>query len=126
MQNRTIALLILLSAFFVGCKQQDYVNETEYYVKYAAEGYREYVIFTNEAEEAITFSHNSSEPFERVIGPVRAGFKAYIQVGIDSNNNTKTQSARIEVRKGDSPFVLKAENSGVRRVITRYTIEKTN
>ncbi len=126
MQNRTIALLILLISLLVGCKKQDNVDETEYYVRYAAEGRREFVIFTNEAGEAITLRHNSSDPFERVIGPVRAGFQAFILVGIDSNNNTQTQSARIEVRKGDSPFVLKAENTGVRRVTTRYTVEETD
>jgi hypothetical protein len=93
-------------------------KEIEYYVKYASDGlggqgiYAYDVSYTDETGQTRKLSEQSSDSFERIIGPVRIDFEAQFRISVKNTNDTKTRTARIEVKKGDAPFVVKAEKSG--------------
>ncbi len=131
--KRIISLLMLvLPLCIVACTKANTGDDstdgqTEYYVKYASEGLSTNynVSYTDETGKKQSFSDLSGETFERVIGPVSVGFEAAFNIWVSNTNDTKTRAARIEVKKGNSPFVVKVEKSGKGSsgVSIKYTIE---
>ena len=131
--KRIISLLmIVLPLCIVACTKADTgedstAEQTEYYVKYASEGLETNynVSYTDEKGEKQSFSDLSGETFERVIGPVSVGFEASLRISVANYNDTRTRAARIEVKKGNGPFVVKVEKSGkgYSGVSVSYTIE---
>lgn len=131
--KRIIGLLIIvLPLCIVACTKADTgedstVEQTEYYVKYASEGLSSTynVSYTDETGKKQSFSDISGETFERIIGPVAVGYEATFRIWVSNTNDTKTRAARIEVKKGNSPFVVKVEKSGkgYSGVSVSYTIE---
>lgn len=118
-------LLIALPLCIVACSKspneiEQEVNqpESEYYVKYASDGlngngiYEYNVSYTDENSETRSFSNMTSDTFERIVGPVTKGFEASFHIWVANTNDTRTRAARIEVKKDDNPFVVKAESSG--------------
>ena len=128
-------LLIVLPLCFTACSKSPADNETpsrqsEYYVKYASDGlggngiYQYNVSYTDEKGEQKTFSNMTADNFERTIGPVSVGFKASLRIWVNNTNDSRARAARIEVKKDNNPFVVKAENATQKGgVSVSYTIE---
>ena len=130
-------LLIVLQLCFTACSKSPADNETpanpqesEYYVKYASDGlggngiYQYNVSYTDEKGEQKTFSNMTADNFERTIGPVSVGFKASLRIWVNNTNDSRARAARIEVKKDNNPFVVKAENATQKGgVSVSYTIE---
>ena len=130
-------LLFVLPLCIIACSKTPTENgqevnqpESEYYVKYASDGlggtgiYEYNVSYTDEKGEDRSFSNMTADSFERTIGPVSKGFKASFRIWVANTNDTRTRAARIEVKKDNNPFVVKAEQA--KRgggVSVSYTIE---
>ncbi len=133
----TVLFLSLSFGLIIGCtnpepgpndNNQDV--EVEYYVKYASDGlngngiYAYNASYTDETGKNRTLSNQSADCFERTIGPVKYGFKAHFEIHVDNSNDTRGRAVRIEVKKGENPFVVKAENSTSRGGVgVSYTID---
>ncbi len=128
-------LLIVLPLCFTACSKSN-VNgdspkgQSEYYVKYASDGlggtgiYVYNVSYTDEKGEQKSLSNMTADNFERTIGPVSVGFKASLHIWVNNSNDSRARAARIEVKKDNNPFVVKAENASERAgVSVSYTIE---
>ena len=115
-------LLIVIPLCFTACSKSPADNETpeksresEYYVEYVSEGlggngiYQYNVTCTDEKGEQKSFSNMTADNFERTIGPVSEGFKARFRIWVNNTNDSRARAARIEVKKDDNPFVVKAE-----------------
>lgn len=128
-------LLIMLPLCFTACSKSNAGSDTpdgqsEYYVKYASDGlggtgiYQYNVSYTDEKGEQKTFSNMTADNFERTIGPVSVGFKASLRIWVNNTNDSRARAARIEVKKDNNPFVVKAENATQKGgVSVSYTIE---
>ena len=127
-------LLTVLPLCFTACSADNETpanpQESEYYVKYASDGlggngiYQYNVSYTDEKGEQKTFSNMTADNFERTIGPVSVGFKASLRIWINNTNDSRARAARIEVKKDNNPFVVKAENATQKGgVSVSYTIE---
>ena len=124
-------LLIVLPLCFTACSKGSAGDgQSEYYVKYASDGlggngiYQYNVTYTDEKGEPKTFSNMTADNFERTIGPVSVGFKASLSIWVDNTNDSRARAARIEVKKDNNPFVVKAENTNAKGgVSVSYTIE---
>ena len=85
------------------------------------------VILSNEKNLNTTLSINTKSKWEAVVGPVKKGFKANIEVSEAGNNHGKlTLSTQISVSKNNGPFALKAiDDSDDPRTIVQlsYTID---
>lgn len=136
--KRLIGLLIIvLPLCFTACSKSPADNETpvnpqesEYYVKYASDGlggngiYQYNVSYTDEKGQEKSFSNMTADNFERTIGPVSEGFKASFRIWVNNTNDSRARAARIEVKKDNNPFVVKAENATQKGgVSVSYTIE---
>ena len=106
-------------------------HQPEFYVKYASEGlgttdlFKYNVSYKDEKGEEKSFSNLNADSFERTIGPVSMGFEASFRIWVYNTNDSRTRFARIEVKKDDGPFAVKAEKSGkgYSGVSVSYTIE---
>ena len=130
-------LLFVLPLCIVACSKtptesdsSEKQAESEYYVKYASDGlggsgiYEYNVSYTDEKGEQRSFSNMTADSFERTIGPVSKGFKASFSIWVANTNDTRTRAARIEVKKDNNPFVVKAEQAKKGGgVSVSYTIE---
>lgn len=133
MKQFLLLLLVVLPLCITACSKSsaESGNQFEYYVKYASDGldgrgiYAYNVSYTDENGKKNSFSNMSSDSFERIIGPVSAGFKADFRIWVANTNDTKTRSARIEVKNGNDPFTVKVEKTGKGSggVSVTYTIE---
>jgi len=114
--KRFLVALIGFIAIVASCTPSPAVNNEEnggaedvYYVKYASNGlegtYSAH--YTSEDGKSIGLPNIKGADFERTIGPVSKGFKA--QFSIMSTLNYTTVSVRIEVKKGNEPFIVKKE-----------------
>lgn len=125
MKRILFLLLIVLPLCIVACSKtpaesgsSEIQAESEYYVKYASDGlggngiYEYNVSYTDEKGEQKSFSNMTSDTFERIVGPVTLGFEASFRIWVANTNDTRTRAARIEVKKDDAPFAVKAENTG--------------
>ena len=83
--------------------------EDLYYVKYASNGLEGTysATYTDESGKSVSLSSIKGADFERTIGPVSTGYKANFH--IMSTLNYTTISLRIEIKKGNDPFVVKNE-----------------
>lgn len=107
--------LIMLSAW--SCSKESPVAsddptekvEDVYYIRYASNGLEGTYSanYTSEKNESVSVPNIKGADFERTIGPVSKGFKA--SFGIRSTLNYTTVAVRIEVRKGNEPFMVKKE-----------------
>ena len=126
----------MLPLCFTACSKSNAGSDTpdgqsEYYVKYASDGlgggtgiYQYNVSYTDEKGEQKSLSNMTADNFERTIGPVSVGFKATFRISVANMNDTRARAARIEVKKDNSPFVVKAENTSQKGgVSVSYTIE---
>lgn len=127
----TISTLTVVSCTKPSSDTDSTAEQTEYYVRYASDGlagtgilvYN--VSYTDETGKKQSFSDMTADSFERVIGPVSVGFEASLRISVANYNDTRTRAARIEVKKGNGPFVVKVEKSGkgYSGVSVSYTIE---
>ena len=135
MKRLIFLLIIVLPLCFTACSKTPSESnppdsKSEYYVRYASDGlggsgiYVYNVSYTDETGKQKTLSNMTADNFERTIGPVAVGFKASFSISIANTNDTRSRAARIEVKKDDGPFVVKAENASARGgVSVTYTIE---
>lgn len=84
-------------------------QEDVYYVKYASNGLEGTysVNYTSEDGKSVSLDNIKGADFERTIGPVSKGFKA--EYSVRSTLNYTTVATRIEVKKGNEPFIVKKE-----------------
>lgn len=84
-------VFIIASIFIFGCSKNN-SNKDEYYVKYQANSSTIYlggklnVILKRESNQNQTFTIDTRSPWETVIGPVKKGFIANINVSEAGNN----------------------------------------
>ena len=106
--------LLLLTAS--SCSKENTVDcnfpetpDAVYYIRYASNGLEGTYSadYTSENNETVRLSNIKGADFERTIGPVSKCFKA--NFGIRSTLNYTTVAVRIEVRKGNEPFMVKKE-----------------
>lgn len=135
--NKTIIRIIFLMTCIsiVGCtkdntQEGDGNTEVEYYVKYASDGlnwnsiYPYTATYTDATGKTIKLENQMSDSFKRTVGPVSKGFEAKFGVSSANGNDNRPRTVRIEVKKGDAPFVVKAENSSPRLGVgVEYTID---
>lgn len=98
----------------------------QYFVKYASDGTsgKYSVSYTDETGKRQSFSNMSGENFERVVGPVSKGFEAAFS--ITPQVTSAIFNARIEIKKGCDPFVVKTEkvgSTGGYALSVTYTVE---
>ena len=114
MKRLFAVLLVAIVAF--GCENStnDEFNLDEYYVKYEAIGSSIYydsklieVTINNEYGNKMIFDPGRS--FEIIIGPVKKGFNATLDINVISSAPTKLY-LKISVNKNDGPFALKGIN----------------
>ena len=138
MYKKLLLLFSLGLAIFVSysCTPESSMdNNTEdveeiYYVKYASDelSTSNYYNITYSTEDGSSFRLSSIKggDFERTIGPVSEGFNAEFKVECSASYPT-TIAIRIEVKKGESPFVVKKESiragTGSVSAVVSYTIE---
>ncbi len=123
-------LIFSILVLILSCSKED---NDEYYVKYEVGSSTIYsagkldVIFFNENNLNTNLKINTKSNWETIIGPVKEGFKANIEVSEVSNNHGKlTLSTQISVSKNNGPFALKAidDNDEPRtNVQLSYTID---
>ncbi len=134
MKRVIIWLILVLPLCITACSkisgENGSANQSEYYVRYASDGlggsginvYN--VSYTDEKGEQKSLSNMTADSFERTIGPVSVGFKASFRISVANTNDTRARAARIEVKKDNNPFVVKAENASTKGGVTvTYTIE---
>lgn len=137
--KKIIGLLLVLLPFCIGAcsinpaegDSPEKQTQSEYYVKYASDGlggtgiYVYNVSYTDEKGEDKSFSNMTSDSFERIVGPVSAGFEARFRIWVANTNDTRTRAARIEVKKDNNPFAVKAEKTGTgfAGVSVTYTVK---
>ena len=105
-------------------------EEEIYYVRYASDAlsqsYYYNISYTTEDGNSTRLSDIKADKFERTIGPVTSGFEAKFSIACNATNNTSI-AIRIEVKKRDSPFVVKKESvrAGMGNISSSvvYTIE---
>lgn len=107
-------LLVAAILVCIACnKSTSPTEEVDYYVKYSiSDGSSGKVTYKIENGAATTVDGVSFTGFERTIGPVKKGFEASITVtpAINPTSYYKpTANGRIEIKKGDAPFVVKKE-----------------
>ena len=105
----------------------DESGATEYYVKYASDalGTTCTISYTDESGKNVHLSNIGGDKFERIVGPVSPGFEASFSV--NPNLYSAYVNARIEVKKGNKPFVVKAEgysSSQGSGVSVKYTVKE--
>ena len=122
--------ILFLGLFFVSCDSDpDDVFKDEYYVKYVVDGSNRQqrvldVRIKSELDRNISFEINNNAPWEKIIGPVNKGFKAY--VGVNANGGAQVIHSEIYVSKNSGPFALKKkdDSSEVRNGVSiEYTID---
>ena len=136
--NRLLFFVTLALSFCaISCSKEsanketyDKPSESVYYVKYASEGlggsgHEFNVSYTDQTGKEQSFSGLAADSFERVIGPVSVGFIANFRIWVKNTNDSWTRAARIEVKKDDSPFVVRIEKAGTGSagVSLKYIIE---
>lgn len=124
----TVATLMVLSSCTKGTQPEEgepeATAEVEYFVKYVSNGLsRRYNVNYTDANGAnVSLRDIAGENFERTVGPVSKGFKAFFSIQGDYLN----PAVRIEVKKGNNPFVVKAESASYSSSVgasVSYTIE---
>jgi len=107
-----ILFILIFGIISFGC---DNDNSDEYYVKYEVNsstiyvGVKLNVTITNENNSNLAIIINASTPWETIIGPVKKGFNARLNVSCETETyNRLTLYTQISVSKNGSPFALKA------------------
>lgn len=97
-----------------GNSEDDAANSSEYYVKYMVDSDTIYfggkldVKVTDENNQKTTIQIPAKKPWEIVIGPLKKGFKATLEVNEIGNNHGHLKLyTQIFVSKDGSPFALK-------------------
>ena len=107
----TIASFLLACSCTKGRQSGDEQGaDIEYYVKYASNGLAgRYDASYQDVDKVVSLRSIAGENFERIVGPVPKGFRAFLTI----KGDYLSPSVRIEVKKGDNPFVVKAEAVGM-------------
>ncbi|HPE58678.1 MAG TPA: hypothetical protein PK904_19890 [Bacteroidales bacterium] len=122
----TIAFLGIL---FNGCNKEE--DNNEYYVKYEVNSSTIYyggklnVTVNTETNSNTTYTVNTRSPWETVVGPVRKGFHATLNVESPGDSYIKLYT-QISVSINGDPFVLKkldGSDEPRNSVYIDYTIE---
>ena len=114
-KNRRFLCLIGIIVFAVSCTKMNSSSDNAYYVKYASDGFKnsnyEYTVtYTAEDGREVCLSDFEGGDFERTIGPVSKGFTAEYSIKSTSSQYVNhTIGLRIEVKKGNAPFVVKKD-----------------
>ena len=89
--------------------QGTHVENVDYFVKYVSNGLRNrYDASYQDVGKMVSLRDIAGESFERIVGPVSKGFRASFTI----QSNYVSPSVRIEIKRGDDPFVVKAETVG--------------
>ena len=104
-------LIIIIGISNIGCNKE---NIDEYYIKYEVNSSTIYsagklnVTISTENNNNMTIAINTRSPWETVIGPVKKGFTATLQVTkVGSADSQLKLYTQISVSKNGSPFALK-------------------
>lgn len=112
-----IFLISLVIGLIISSCSQDEINSDNYYIKYQVDSETIYygnlnVLITDENSQSLSLQIPSRSPWEVVIGPVKKGFSATVQVNEASNNyGHLSLYLQIHVGKNEEPFALKAINA---------------
>ncbi len=105
-----IPLLMLAS----GCKEQESLSESDYYVKYEVNSTSIYMGGTLDVQVAAenshtkTFTIDTRKEWEVVIGPVEKGFETKIVIDKNGTDDNRLELfAQISVSKDLGPFAVK-------------------
>ena len=123
-------LSVVLILSFISCGKDKPISPdipgqepaaVEYYVKYCIDqgGGRGDVSYKIEDSSTTYLNNIVIGSFERAVGPVKKGFEASITA--QSTSYGSQINGRIEVKKGDAPFVVKKE--GIVTYGLTYTID---
>lgn len=114
---KLFSLLLFASAFFVSCEKDN--ENTEYYVEYRARytqngGNWETATTTisygtPDGSKSTTISRG--QDFSVTVGPFKKGDRTYIYGNAPTTGYSHSARSAILVKKGDSPFVQKAEST---------------
>lgn len=95
-------------------KQSEEENSDEYYVQYEVYSTTIYyggkldATINTENNQSLTLTINQRQQWETIIGPVKKGFNASLNVEATGNTNNKLRLyTKISVSKNGSPFALK-------------------
>lgn len=117
---KLFSLLLFASAFFVSCEKDNENTETvEYYVEYRAKytqngGNWETATTTisygtPDGSKSTTITRG--QDFSVTVGPFKKGDRTYIYGNAPTTGYYHSARSAILVKKGDSPFVQKAEST---------------
>ena len=104
-------LINIIGISNLGCTKE---NKDEYYIKYEVNSSTIYyggklnVTISTENNNNTTIDINTRSPWETVIGPVKKGFTATLQVTKEGSTDSQLKLyTQISVSKNGSPFALK-------------------
>ena len=104
-------LIIAFGISNIGCNKE---NLDEYYIKYEVNSFTIYyggklnVTISSENNNNMTIEINTRSPWETVIGPVKKGFNATLQVNKTGSASSDLKLyTQISVSKNGDPFALK-------------------
>src|SRR5262249_25955571 len=107
-------LTIVIGIVTAGCSKEDQTNKDEYYIKYEVNSSTIYyggklnVVINTENNQNKNITINTSSAWDAIIGLVKKGFKANLNVSeIESNYGHLKLNAQISASKNSSPFALK-------------------
>ena len=131
--NKTQLVILFIAFLITSCTKPSEYNSSvepdgkdnvqekvEYYVRYCFDSStgRFDISYTDVDGKGIYLSNVVAGPnFERTVGPVEKGFTASLYV--KSTTGGDQFNGRIEIKKGEAPFVVKKEGN------TYYTIKYT-
>lgn len=120
------SLLLFVTFFFCSCEKNEENQTTqeaqetiEYYVEYQAKytvGHGNYTTLHTTISYKTPNGVNSTtidrgQDFSVTVGPFKKGDKTYISGNAPTNGMTHSARSAILVKKGDAPFVQKAEST---------------
>lgn len=112
-------VILFITLFSVSCKTNNEDINDEYYVKYEVESKTIYyggkldVTLNTETNELTTMIIDQRKVFETVVGPVKKGFNAKLNVlAKGTTHNQLKLKANIYVSKNNSPFANKKSDLG--------------
>ena len=133
--KRTLLIITSIAALLISCAKPSDSNiptepegkenaegTVEYYVRYCFDSStgRFDITYTDVNGQGTHLSNVVAGPnFERTVGPVEKGFSAMFSV--KSTTGSDQYNGRIEVKKGDAPFVVKKEGNAYYSI--KYTID---
>ncbi len=112
--NLICILVIFFSVGFIFLCCDEIIDSDEYYIKYEVDSDTIHssvkldVLITDEDTNNLAFIIDARVPWETIIGPVKKGFNANLEVSCPpESSDSLTLYVQISVSKNNGPFALK-------------------